>query len=403
MLPREIQAENWPDRATFKFPPRPIGALRYLGLAPIGFAVLFAWMPGTQVWRALSHLLQGQANTGDLIFGLFTLLFVFAALMPFSVGLFILMGRTRLVVTRDRLVATEIAGPFRWSRRLKVADIERLEVATGMGAKPQSTPPPLSLAKLGGMAAALRDGKHRILLLGYPRDWVEAMAEELSSRMRLHGSPVQIERKEVFAAVSKSAARQEILTQPAGSNARLTESASGFELSVPSRGLRKESGGLLFFAIVWCLFMTLFTGAMLFGKSSGGGDLGRLGGILFVLGFWAIGIGMLLLSIHLGTGRWILSVRGSELNVELRSALRSRSWRWNGSEVRDISVGNSGVEVNDRPLKEIQIYPRSGKKVGLLRGRPDDELAWMASLFRRALRLTPPEPLPESEASAGAP
>jgi hypothetical protein len=400
MLPREIESENWPERATFKFPPRPIGALRYIGLVPIGFAVLFAWMPGKMAWRSLSHLFQGQINPGDLIFGLFPLLFVLAALMPFSIGLFILMGRTRLVVTRDRLVATELAGPFRWSRRLKVADIERLEVAFGMRAKPDATPPPASLTKLGGMAAALKNGKHRILLLGYPRDWVEAMADELSSRMRLQGRSVQVERKEVLSAVSGNAAPAEVqvVAQPANSNARLVESASGLEVTVPSRGLRRESGGLFFFAIVWCLFMTVFTGAMFLGNSSGG-DLGRMGGTLFILGFWAIGIGMLLLSIHLGTRRWTLSVRGNELSVELRSRLRIRSWQWTASELRDIAVGNSGVEVNDRPLKEVQIHPRSGKKAGLLRGRPEDELAWIASILRRSMRLSSPEPLPNSEVS----
>jgi len=49
--------------------------------------------------------------------------------------------------------------------------------------------------------------------------------------------------------------------------------------------------------------------------------------------------------------------------------------------------------VNNRPVIELQVHPRVGKKVGLLAGRDETELRWMATQLRRALKVpaNPPE------------
>lgn len=45
------------------------------------------------------------------------------------------------------------------------------------------------------------------------------------------------------------------------------------------------------------------------------------------------------------------------------------------------------MEVNDRPIYELQIYPRSGKKTGLLSQRTDAELEWLAHELSLLLQL----------------
>lgn len=385
MLPREVQAEHWPDRATFDFPVRPIGKVRYVGLGLIGFAVLFAWSPSRQVFHLLKQAISGQANLGDWIAGGFTLLFVLAALVPFGLGLFILAGRTRLKVLRERLIITECAGPFRWSRRFRLADLERLEIAgakTPPANQPQSTP----LGGLGALAAKLRNGKTALVLLGYPREWLDGMAQELSGLTGIQGRPVPVTQV-TPTEQPVSAGTEEVVERPVESNARVVERPGALEAEIPSRGFFKESHGFFIFGILWCLVTGLIS--FLFARDGLRSGSFTSGALLFGLIFWGIGLGMVLLGIHLGTRCWTLKSDGFRFEAVRRSALRRRQWTWNASELREIRVGPSGVEVNNRPLEELQVYPQSGKKTGLLGGRNHAELAWLATLLRRSLRLQP--------------
>jgi hypothetical protein len=50
-------------------------------------------------------------------------------------------------------------------------------------------------------------------------------------------------------------------------------------------------------------------------------------------------------------------------------------------------MGPSGMKVNNRDVMELQVMLTSGKKLGLLSQRTDDELAWMASLLRIGIRV----------------
>jgi hypothetical protein len=45
------------------------------------------------------------------------------------------------------------------------------------------------------------------------------------------------------------------------------------------------------------------------------------------------------------------------------------------------------MEVNNRPVIELQIHPAVGKKAGFLAGRDEAELRWMAAQLRRALNV----------------
>jgi hypothetical protein len=126
------------------------------------------------------------------------------------------------------------------------------------------------------------------------------------------------------------------------------------------------------------------------------GGIGTLGmgkhglgdGVIFLLLFLAIGILMLLLGIHLGTRRWTLRADHAQLHVTLKSALRTREWKWTASEIADIRVGDSGTKVNERMLEQLQILPRSGaRKTGLLTDFTHAELAWIATTLREMLRV----------------
>jgi len=390
MLPREITAEHWPERQTYDLPVRPIGRVRYIGLLLMAFAAAFASVPGGHVLRLLRRSLAGEAVPADWIFGVFTLVFVAAALVPFALGMFILCGRTRLVLTRDRLKVTEIAGPFRWSRRFRLVDIERLQLGAAAGQQPAGGAAPAGLARLTAVGAVLRNNKKALLLIGYPRDWLAPLTEELSGAIRLEGTPVTVEQVGPMRTVGV-VRNEEVQQQPATSNAQVAETGTGVELKLPSKGFWRESGGLLLFSLAWCGFMVVFTGAIIGGALKHHTQLHTALGILaFLLVFWLVGVGLLLLSIHLGTRRWVVRADARHLEATLRSAVRFRTWHWEAAELSELKVAYSNVEVNNRRLEELQVQPRAGKKTALLRGRDHDELAWVATTLRRVLKMTPP-------------
>ena len=48
------------------------------------------------------------------------------------------------------------------------------------------------------------------------------------------------------------------------------------------------------------------------------------------------------------------------------------------------------MEVNNRAIYELQVHPLTGKKLGMLRQRTDEELRWIAAELNLALRLPRP-------------
>jgi hypothetical protein len=385
MLPREIQAEHWPDRTTYDLPMRPIGALRFLGLLPMAFSVAFVWMPGHFLLGLFHQLGRDKAGFFLWIPIAFLCAFVIAGLVPFTIGLFMLIGRTRLVVTRERIIATEIAGPVRRSRKIKVADIERLEYGGARTEGQTANATPAWLKQIGGLTAILRNGKKSLLLIGYPRDWVEAMAEELSGSMQQVGTKVEINEVEPLTRNAETPT-EELVSKPASSLVQLETRVNGLVLEIPPAGLRKGGKGLFSFAIIWCLFMTVFTCAMCFGKDHNG-QRPPWGAWLFIAGFWGIGLTMLASAINMGRRRAVLTVESGGLRVDQHGLFGANSREWQRGQISAVRVDRSGMEVNHVPLMQLQIHPVGGKKFGLLTGRPEDELRWIASELRRALSV----------------
>jgi uncharacterized membrane protein len=384
MLPREIVTEHDPERSRFDLPTRQIGALRFIGLVPMLFSIGFVWMPGKQMLQSLAELIAGNGSGFNWFFVVFLSVFVIAGMIPFGLGLFILAGRTRVTVSKDRMVMTELAGPIRWSRKVKLEQVERLEIG-GASRVSEGGQSPFGNA-MCGIVAILKDGKKMPIAIGYPRDLLQPLVAEISSLMQRRGKAVPVAEATLPAHdESQAVATEPRVEKPAGSAIELSATGWSAEFKVPSRGLFKGSYGLLIFGVFWCAIVGAITAAGLFGKGPSGSLLGMFG---FLSIFWAVGIGMLLIGIHLGTRRWTLRADHSELRVTLKSALRAREWHWAAGEIADIRIGDSGTKVNERMLEQLQILPRSGaRKTGLLTDRAHEELAWIATTLRGMLRV----------------
>jgi hypothetical protein len=150
--------------------------------------------------------------------------------------------------------------------------------------------------------------------------------------------------------------------------------------------MRKGGKGLFGFGIIWCLFMAVFTGILVFasGKNSGSSSVGVWA---FIGVFWLIGLGMLIGAINTGRRRAMLLVANGRLSVAQIGIFGGKKWDWNSGDIAAVRADASGMEINGMPVIELQIRPVNGKKTGFFAGRNEQEVRWMAAELRRALKV----------------
>jgi hypothetical protein len=235
MNAHDVQIEHWPEKTRIDLPRRELGNWRFLGLVPLVFGLFFGWMPFGIFARFIGNALGGRFDATELIFLGFLSVFLIAALVPIGLGLLVMFGRTRVVITADRIKMTEIAGPVRYSRGIRTANIERIEVGRPRRGNVESP-----LMKLGAVTAYLKNGKQAGVLLGYPDDVLQLVSSEMVTRLRMSGAQTPVtERAFEPDKIEKPEALKEV-SRPADSNITMSHGAT-LEMTVPSRGLRKES------------------------------------------------------------------------------------------------------------------------------------------------------------------
>jgi len=151
---------------------------------------------------------------------------------------------------------------------------------------------------------------------------------------------------------------------------------------------------LFVFALIWNGFVGLITAAMLadllFGNAKERSIVWFVPAILSI--FWVAGIGILLGSLNMGRRRAAIAVTGGTLMVIQTGLFGSKQRDWDPGDVATVRAGPSGMAVNDKPVLELQIFDGGASKIGMLSGRSDEELRWLAAELRAALRV--PEFLP---------
>jgi hypothetical protein len=364
----------------FDFPSRPLGWARLIGVFLVGFGLLFVWMPAHTAFRSIRHLIEHGADVPNLIFGIFPLIFVFAGMLPLGIGLAILFGRSRVEWRDGQLVATEFVGPFRWTRRLPRQPIRRLEVAQGTSQTGTQAAKPMP--RFSGLAVEFAGGTKKIVVMGYPVEWMRACADELKGYVSTtSAAPV-----EIIETIGHRSEEREVLQQPANSCVLVERSPGYLRCTIPPAGLWRGSKGLFFMGLFWCGFMVLFSAVTLKGglKTSGWGVVGLLA---FISLFWAIGIAILTAAVNMGKRTATFTVSGRHLSIVSRNLFGAKQWELAQSEIAALRADASGMEVNDKPVLELQIHPATGKKIGLLAGRDEEEIRWLATELRHALQV----------------
>jgi hypothetical protein len=175
------------------------------------------------------------------------------------------------------------------------------------------------------------------------------------------------------------------MDQPADSRIVVDDLGDVFTLRVPPAGFWKGSAGLGCFAVFWNGFMAVFTIAAMFGALQNGDWRGAIFFAGFIALFWAVGIGIFLAAVNMGRREAAIAIVDDQISVLQTGMFGSKKQQWTADQLSTIRVGPSGMEVNDKPVMQLQFVPREGKHFGMLTGRAVPELEWLAATLRQRL------------------
>lgn len=388
-----IQVEEGLNGTCFTLPPRQLDKGRQAGLfiMAIGLVVtgfMCAWM-----YAPISSGLRGDGPMDwfAILFGLLGTPGLLAGLGVTGLGVAIMFNLTHseVVVGRDNIWSVERMGGLAWKRKRPVESIERLVVTEPLTAQSQNGP---TQYPMGKKAIALRaEGptiKSLVIAPGYPEAMVRDLANRLSDVMGHDRTRLVAEDRtiEVVDEPQTDGDEEELtLYQPPGSTAEYMERRDGITIIVPPTGLWKGSKGLFLFSILWNAFISVF--AVVIGRDLIGGSTNSESPwmILFLLPFFAVGLGMLYASINMGRRRVFLAVIDGSLAYRRIGPFKVAEHKMRADEVSAIRMGPSGMSVNNVPVMELQIHRTRGKKIGMLSQRDNAELSWIAQQLRRAL------------------
>ncbi len=383
----------------YRLPVRQLGALRLLAIGPLVLAGLVSVFFFN---HCIPRFAKGPLSEWEwVLFSLFALGYArgFHALVSLAAAIW--CGQTEVEVGDDGAMrALDRAGWFRvrWGR-LKPGAARKLVLSAFAPAVDPNRPAKPVPSMLWQLHAERDRGRKVLLAMAYPREVLAALAARLAEHLVIAAPvgddgvtaptvgplPVVVEEPEALT--------RDVLEQPATSRVVLDRHPDGVTLTVPPLGLRTALGGLifagLFFALIGGAVTVMMIGALVRGNARF--NPGVPVGAVFLL----FGVGMVLAAVQAGRKRAVLAVVGDRLLYFESGPLLSKRSEWTRDALRDIGHGPSNVSVNKKPLPQLQIVLSDGKNVGVLTGRDETELKWIATVLRHALRLPhAPPPVP---------
>lgn len=410
--PLNLTSERVPDGTRWQLPHRPWGAARLMPWIVMTVGIAVAAIFG------ITNSITLPNFSDDIVSAIFDLIALLMQAIPTLIGLgLVLLGlilmraRTTITLTGSQLQTTDHLGPLRWTRRLDTTKITGFEINVGTtstngGPKQPTnnvtfliahTNRPAKIAKQQGAAKhATRDF---IVTWAYPKAWMQELADTLADNIE-YANP-GLENLEITTTLGSGEDRQQPDTEtpvdpPSDTRITIQPETDGLTITIPPAGIMRGSKGLGCFAVLWNGFILFMLGGivltMLNSHKPGVSGPDSPWVLLFFLPFIAVGVGIAWYSIHAGKSHASLVVLGNGGDAILayyrNSPVRKpRELNWPVNELSHIRVDDSNMSVNDKPIQELQIHPKRGKKVGLLAQLDDEELRWIAYELRRQTGL----------------
>ncbi len=396
----------------YVLPRRTLGTVRHAGWLVLGMGLLVTlfmvgWMsmPILEGVRLVNR--QPVMGFGMIGFGLLGLFGLLPAMGMVLVGSAVIADRTRCeVVVRDgKIYSTERLFWFPWRRKCRTDQIRQLRVTAGSARDDDAEDVSPWFGDSSYAIVAERESARKFLIApAYPRDLLLKLAGELAPRLEAELDSSSFYKREsvsrdefdgprsvaVVDDKSEPTSKPQALKKPVGSQVTIEQRDDGVTVRVPPAGVWCASKGLLCFALLWNAFVLVFLVMLvltLFGVFEAEVDTNPWVVLVFLTPFVAVGVGVLLAAINTGKRYADIATAYDSLLVVHQSIFRKQVRQWTSDELERICVGPSGVEVNDQPVMELQFHPRSGGKYGLLGGRQEDELEWIAGQLRQSLGL----------------
>ncbi len=376
-----------PTGVRFRLPRRRLGAgwlvSWFFTLFGLGFATV---VPAMSVWNALNR--GGGLDAFDIVWLVAQVPFMLAGLAFVVLGHVIRRSRCIVELTRDALKVTESTGLVWWSwscPRDAITGVKIYKANLQTNGRPIKEGP---LKDASVVRVETSEGPRLLIGVGYPLATCTAVAQALGERLDVPVEAADEEAVLLTALGPVGIAPPPPLEQPEGSNIEVEQFDDGVTLKVPPAGIRGTKG-LFSFSVFWLAFISVFTaiflGAFLSNPQKVDGPIWVIPLVISI--FFLVGFAMLAGALNMARRRAVLAVVDRSLMVLQTGLFGSKRREWTAGEIQRIVCGPSGMSVNNRPVMELQIHPTNGKKFGLLAGRDNDELRWMAGLLSRTLGI----------------
>lgn len=400
--PFNLTSENTINGQQWRLPRRPWGAGWYMPWIVMGIGIAIAMIFGFSSSYKLPNF------DADPIGAVFDLLWLIGqciapliGLTLLCVGLGLLRGQTLITLTKNEIITSDRLGALRWTRRTITANITGLDISVGTSSTNNGPKVPMKnvtvLVAKTDQPARYKNTKDKkqifVIAWGYPKTWMQQLADALIREASFATpSMAEIEVTTTLDHEHEDDQPENPIDQPVDSQVLLSRQPDGLTLDIPPSGIMRGSKGLGCFAVLWNGFILIMGGVMAFAvlnphtpNVSGPTNPSDL---LFLLPFLAVGIGLIAITAHLGRSRSRLVVIGRDENAVIAwhrqsPILKVKELTWPASELSHLRVGDSNMSVNDKPIQELQIHPKHGKKIGLLRRLEDSDLRWMAYELRQ--------------------
>jgi hypothetical protein len=399
-LPPEIVVTETADGVHYRLPRPDLGPARFVGCGLIAFGCLPVGMGAVFIAFAatvIPHLPWPEILVACL-FLLMPLAFLLGGLALVFFGAWLLGGHQEIALTPRYIRSAFCVGPVRWPGRRSRARLKQFTVVRGD--QPS-----------GNVLQAECEGSGPLrLALGYPEEWLQALADDLARQSRALSAEAAGELAAADVGVAEESASPHDIRdrpeRPVNCRAFLEERADGVTVVLPPAGVwRVRTRFVVLWSFLWCGLLVPLT--IVFAPPALEGNLhdryGRVippQGPLVVLGlFWMVGIGPLLGVLLTGRHRVTLTVEGERLRVVRSGLFGTRRSEWPRAAIAELRVvcdRRSRIGEGKRNpyypwLIDLRIVPRDGPAVNVVTCREGDprkaELEWMATVLRRALRL----------------
>jgi hypothetical protein len=411
------------DGIRYQLPRRQLGRARHLGWGIVSFGLfatmfMIVWM-SVPILSGLGELKKGaEFGWMSIAFGCFGVFGLVPALGMLLGGIAIVGNRTRceIEVRGGKIFVKERLLLLRLRRKRAVSDIQRLRIVSKISgdiAKEDEDDNERDeiVSWLGNVDTALiaesAGGGKFPIAIAYPRELLLQLAEDLASQVEaeLNIKFPTLEQNSEVVTRSEFVSRKIEVTeespdtdkmpvvpdQPENSIVTVERRDFGITLTIPSAGIWKGSKGLIVFAVLWNMFISIFivVGILsLIGAIKVEGDGPAWLMLVIVLPFIAVGAGMTVAAINMGLRHASIATADDLLMVVRHSIFGKTTREWSASDLAKICCGNSGMEINNVPVKELQIIPENDKKFGCLSQLNKAELVWIAAELNQALGMS---------------